>query len=69
MLDDAACGTDLDHGVLAVGYGEENGVEYWLVKNSWGSSWGEKGYIKLAINGDGAGTCGILSQPVWPETN
>jgi C1A family cysteine protease len=53
-----ACGTELDHAVLAVGYGEENGVEYFLVKNSWGAAWGDKGYFKVGIE-SGKGVCGI----------
>lgn len=51
----------LDHGVLAVGY--DNNDKYWTVKNSWGASWGEKGYIRLE---KGTDTCGIAQQPSYP---
>ena len=57
------CGTSLDHGVLAVGYGTENGTEYFLVKNSWGASWGDKGYVKIAMADN---ICGVSSQPSYP---
>jgi KDEL-tailed cysteine endopeptidase len=68
VLNDAGCGTNLDHGVLAVGYGVEGGQEYFLVKNSWGAGWGDSGFIKIANDGQkgSAGICGIASQPSYP---
>jgi len=69
VLHDESCGTDLDHGVAAVGYGhdEESGEDYWLVRNSWGSYWGDQGYIKMAMNVDWeGGQCGILLAASYP---
>jgi len=63
------CGTDLDHGVLAVGYGTLSGQEYWKVKNSWGADWGENGYVLICKDCDkngNEGECGIYEDPSYP---
>jgi cathepsin L len=66
VLDDASCGTNLDHGVLAVGLGTDStsGKDYWRVKNSWGASWGDKGYISLVYGKNQCGLNQINSYPV-----
>ena len=71
-----SCGTNLDHGVLLVGYGTMNGLDYYIMKNSWGSSsWGDQGYMYMGKGNDpasgkpyngGHGQCGVLMQGVYP---
>ena len=64
IFDDVNCYTgELDHGVLLVGYDEET----LILKNSWGTQWGEFGYVNLARIGNGPGICGVLSTPSFPE--
>merc|ERR1712178_655797 len=60
------CGTNLDHGILVVGYGEESGTKYWKIKNSWGTVWGLEGYGNLERGKGGSGECGLLSQASYP---
>jgi len=73
VITGSRCGTNLDHGVLIVGYGEETisgkQVKYWLVKNSWDSTWGDGGYVKIerSESTNDAGTCGIAMSASFPS--
>lgn len=67
IMDSPLCGTSLDHAVAAVGYGTENGQQYYIVRNSWGASWGDEGYIKIAAV-EGNGICGIQMESLYPST-
>ena len=67
IITSTACGTTLDHGVLLIGYGTDKGQDYWLLKNSWGTTWGEKGFFRLArSSATGKGICGLQQEPSYP---
>jgi C1A family cysteine protease len=68
VLNSTACGTNLDHAITAVGWGTSGSQDYYIVRNSWGGSWGVGGYINIAAV-EGNGICGIQQISVWPNTN
>ena len=63
IITDESCGKEINHAVLVVGYGAENGMNYFLAKNSWGEAWGDKGYVKIGVQ-PGEGVCGIQVAPI-----
>ena len=65
ILDSTSCGTTLDHAVMIVGYGSQNGIDYWIVRNSWGNTWGESGYVRIkkSSSTNDIGICGIAAEP------
>lgn len=67
VLDSTDCGISTNHAVSIVGYGTDSasGLEYWLVRNSWGADWGVDGFIKIAIT-EGDGICAINHRPLYP---
>ena len=68
IFNNPLCGTKLDHGVTATGFGVTGNTEFWIVKNSWGASWGEQGYIRFFRSGSssGHGMCGICDDASYP---
>ncbi|KAM0928699.1 hypothetical protein ACQ4PT_002642 [Festuca glaucescens] len=63
-----SCGTNLDHGIAAIGYGAtSDGTKYWLLKNSWGTTWGENGFLRMEKDiSDKKGMCGLAMEPSYP---
>ena len=66
VINDDSCGTSLDHGVVAVGYDDTANPPYYIVRNSWGTSWGDKGHVLIGIQ-DGEGVCGIQKMASYPN--
>jgi C1A family cysteine protease len=68
IIDSTSCGTTIDHAVVVIGYGTEGGKDYWLLKNSWGTTWGEQGFFRIArTTSKDAGICGMLQLSSYPS--
>ena len=67
VIDSHSCGTQLNHAVVMVGYGTDtdSGLDYWLVRNSWGTTWGDNGFVRIAAV-EGKGICGINGEVYYP---
>lgn len=70
VYSDNTCGTSINHAVTLVGYGTDSaGTPFWIIKNSWGTSWGESGYVRIKrdTSAGSAGMCGINTYVVYPK--
>lgn len=63
IFDDSSCSDDINHGVLVVGYGTQNNNSFWIIKNSWGTQWGEEGYLRIVRNKK---LCGLGIESIYP---
>jgi len=61
--------TQLDHATLLVGWGTENGTDYWIMKNSWNVGWGENGYMRMECMDNSVGPAAVQKEPLYPTTN
>ena len=68
IFKDANCGATLNHAVLVVGWGQSNGMNYFIIKNSWGTAWGEQGYMRILLT-DGQGICGMNKIAYQPNVH
>lgn len=65
IFNDTGCGTRMNHATNVVGWGKSGATEYWIMRNSWGKTWGESGYMRVQIH-TGAGICGIQQEAQYP---